>query len=476
MAKLQQKLELTQKLTPQQVLQANILQLNTNLLEQRIFRELEENPALEMAEIEEKSETEVDKEHSEDLLEEKINEDDSVKELDEKTSETDFEWEELMGDPDEYDYQRYTSPKQEEYREIPIKANKTLNDKLIEQLQDLNLSSTQMNIAQEIIGNISNSGYLTIDTVLISDRMGIPEIEVLDVLQLIHKLDPPGIGARNLRECLLAQLDGMAGHLIYRIIDEHFDDFANRRYAKITEKLNCSNDELQEIMEDIARLNPNPGEGSGNEEKDFIIPDLTSYQDKGEWIVIVNDSSLPELRINQDYSKILEEYRDKSDVKQFVKGKLDSAKWFIEAINQRRQTMRMVMAGILHKQPGFFNSDKRELTPMILKDIAEELHLDISTISRVTNGKYVQLPFGIYELKDFFSEGIQKYDGTIVSNTVVKKRLKEIIGNEDKKTPLGDEDLAKILNKEGFKVARRTVAKYREQMKISVSRLRKSIQ
>ena len=267
----------------------------------------------------------------------------------------------------------------------------------------------------------------------------------------------------------------MTCHLIYKIIDEHFDDFANRRYAKITDQLNCSKDELQKVMEDIARLNPNPGEGSGNQEKDFIIPDLTCYQDKGEWIVTVNDSSLPELRINQDYSTILEEYRDKSDVKQFVKGKLDSAKWFIEAINQRRQTMRMVMAGIIHKQSGFFNSDKRELSPMILKDIAEELHLDISTISRVTNGKYVQLPFGIYELKNFFSEGIQKYDGTIISNTVVKKRLKEIIGNEDKKNPLGDENLAKILNKEGFKVARRTVAKYREQMKISVSRLRKSI-
>lgn len=475
MAKLQQKLDLTQKLTPQQVLQANILQLNTNLLEQRIFRELEENPALEMAEIDEKLESESDKENIEDQFDDKGNEEEPVKELDEKTSETDFDWEELMGDPDEYDYSRYASSKQEEYKEIPIKARKSLSEKLMEQLQDYNLSPNQLEIAQEIIGNISGSGYLTIETILIADRMGIAEEHVLKVLFLIQKLDPPGLGARDLRECLLAQLDEMNGELIHTILSEHFDDFANRRYEKIKDQLGCSRDELQEVMEDISRLNPNPGEGSGNEEKDFIIPDLTCYQNKGEWIVTVNDSSLPELRINQDYSQMLKEYRDKSDVKQFVKGKLDSAKWFIDAINQRRQTMRMVMAGIIHKQPEYFNSDKRELSPMILKDIADELNLDISTISRVTNGKYVQLPFGIFELKNFFSEGIQKHDGTIVSNTVVKKRLKEIIENEDKKCPLGDEELSEKLNKEGFKVARRTVAKYREQMKISVSRLRKSI-
>ena len=474
MSKLSQKLELGQKLTPQQVLQANILQLNTTLLEQRILQELEENPALEMAELDEKP-IEQNQEESEEKDESEMEMDEPIRELDEKTDETDFEWEELMGDPDEFDYSSIDKPEKQEHFEIPIKSEKSLSEKLNEQLIDLNLTDIQLKISEELIGNIDDSGYLTIETVLVADRMGIDEAEVLEVLHIIMSLDPPGIGARDLRECLLAQVEDISDTLTYRVLDKYFDDFANRRYQKIMDNLDCTEEELKSVMEDVAQLNPNPGDALNETVKEFILPDITCYYEKGEWVISINDSTLPEVRINDNYLNILEDYKDRSEVRQFVKGKLDSAKWFIEAINQRRDTMRTVMAAIIHKQPNFFNSDKRELTPMILKDIAEDLKLDISTISRVTNGKYVQLPFGIYELKEFFSEGIKNKDGDMISNTVVKNRLKEIIDEEDKTSPFGDEELALKLQNEGFQIARRTVAKYREQLKIPVSRLRKTL-
>ena len=474
MSKISQKIELGQKLTPQQVLQANILQLNTTLLEQRILRELEENPALEMMEIEENSEVNREGEvKSDNQSQEEINE--SAKELDQKTDETDFNWEELSSDPDEYDHSYSGKSDEQEYYEIPIKTEKSLSEKLHDQLNDMNLSDLQLKISEELIGNIDDSGYLTIDTILIADRMGIDETIVEGVLKMIMSLDPPGIGARDLRECLLAQIEEISDTLTYVVLDKYFDDFANKRYQKIMDSLNCSQDEMRIVMEDISLLNPNPGDSLTETIKEFIIPDILCYIENGEWVISINDSTLPEVRISDNYSDILDEYKDRTEVRKFVKNKLDSAKWFIDAINQRRDTMKMVMAAIIHKQANFFNSDKRQLTPMILKDIASDLNLDISTISRVTNGKYVQLPFGVYELKNFFSEGIKNKDGDLISNTVVKNSLKEIIKKEDKKKPLGDEELASELCRQGFKIARRTVAKYREQLKIPVSRLRKTL-
>ena len=474
MSKLSQKLELGQKLTPQQVLQANILQLNTTLLEQRILRELEENPALEMAELEEKP-IEQEEEEKDSKDESEIEADEPIRELDEKTDETDFEWEELMGDPDEFDFSSLDKPEKQEYFEAPIKSEKSLSEKLNEQLNDLNLTDFQLKIAEELIGNIDEAGYLTIETVLVADRMNVPETDVLSVLNTIMSLDPSGIGARNLRECLLAQVADISDTLTYEVLDKYFDDFANRRYQKIIDSLDCTEEELKNVMEEVAHLNPNPGDALNETVKEFILPDITCYDEDGEWVISINDSTLPEIRINDNYFDILEEYKDRAEVKKFVKGKLDSAKWFIDAINQRRHTMRTVMAAIIHKQPLFFNSDKRELKPMILKDIAEDLKLDISTISRVTNGKYVQLPLGVFELKEFFSEGIKNINGEMISNTVVKNRLKEIIDKENKTAPLGDEELALKLKDEGYKVARRTIAKYREQLKIPVSRLRKTL-
>jgi len=474
MSKLSQKLELGQKLTPQQVLQANILQLNTTLLEQRILQELEENPALEMVELEIKSNDENQEEY--DLKEESnLEMDESIRELDDKSEETDFEWEELISDPEEFDYSNMGKPEKKEHFDIPIKSEKSLSEKLYEQLNDLNLNDIQLKISEELIGNIDESGYLTIETILVADRMDIDESEVLTVLKIIMSLDPPGIGARNLRECLMAQVEDISDTLTYRVLDSHFDDFANKRYSKIMDNLDCTEDELKIVMEDVSQLNPNPGDSLQETVKEFILPDITCSYEKNEWVILINDSTIPEIRISDNYISILNDYKDKSEVRKFVKGKLDSAKWFIEAVNQRRDTMRTVMAAIIHKQNTFFNSDKRELTPMILKDIAKDLKLDISTISRVTNGKYVQLPFGIYELKEFFSEGLKNKDGLMISNTVIKNRLKEIIDKENKVNPFGDEELAVKLQSDGFQIARRTVAKYREQLKIPVSRLRKKL-
>jgi len=470
-AKLSQKTELKQQLSPQQVLHANILQLNVAQLEQRILDELEENPVLELTEIEEK-------ESPEENSDEPQSEDDELSEIDEKEEETDFDWEEILGDPDAFDY-KIPSEKPEADREIPIKASRSFNEKLLDQYRDLNPSDAKCKIAEELIGNIDDDGYLTVEPILISDRFRIAENEVLKVLKDIQNLDPPGLGSRDLRECLLAQLNRYGSNQLAReVLDKYFDDFANRRYNKIMDALSCNENELNEAMNVISQLNPKPGSsilGSG-EEKDFIIPDLTVRENDGKWCVFVNDPTLPELRISQKYKNMLVEYGKQADVRQFIRQKMDSAKWFIDAVEQRKLTMVRVMESIIKRQTKFFGkSEKRELIPMILKDVADDIQVDISTVSRISNRKYVQLPFGIYELKEFFSEGIKTESGEEVSNTVVKDMLKNIIHTEDKKNPLGDEELTQLLNEKGYKVARRTVTKYREQLKYPVARLRKSL-
>ncbi len=440
-------------------------------LEQRILDELEENPILELSEMEEK-------ETSEEQLDEPQTVDDEVSEIDQKDEETDFDWEEILGDPDAFDY-KIPSEKPDSNTEIPIRASRSFQEKLLDQYRDLNPTDSQCKIAEELIGNIDDDGYLTVEPILISDRFAIKENEVIKVLKDIQNLDPPGLGSRDLRECLLAQLKRYGPNQLAReVVDKYFDDFANRRYTKIMEALDCSEAELNEAMDVISQLNPKPGSsilGSG-EEKDFIIPDLTAKEVDGKWQVVVNDPSLPELRISQRYKKMLVEYSKQADVRQFIKQKMDSAKWFIDAVEQRKLTMVRVMGSIINRQTKFFGkSDKRELVPMILKDVAGDIKMDISTVSRISNRKYVQLPFGIYELKEFFSEGIKTENGEQVSNTVVKDALKNIIQSEDKKSPLGDEELTKLLNEKGYKVARRTVSKYREKLKYPVARLRKSL-
>lgn len=455
MSKLKQTQELKQVLKPQQVLQANILQLTSTDLEQRILQELEENPALELMEIDE-------------VLEENVESSES-----EEEEESEYEWEDLLGD--DYD-SGMPREKTEQTADQPIREHKTSYDFLNDQVKDSGLSDAELEIAEQIIGNIDDDGYLSIEPILIADRLGFSEDVVISVLKIIQKLDPPGMGSRNLRECLLAQVEEKkVDPLVWDILDKYFDDFANHRYQNIISNLHCSETELREAMETIASLNPKPGSGLEVQSKDVVIPDIIVEEVDDDWSITINDSTLPELRISSTYKKLFQNHKNESEVNSFVKKKLDAAKWFIDAVQQRHTTMSKVMESIINHQPKFFMYGKRELIPMVLKDIAEDIKMDISTISRVTNGKYVQLPFGIFELKSFFSEGVEMESGETVSNVTVKEKIREIINSEDKKNPHGDEQLTKILNDFGYKIARRTVTKYRENLKIPIGRLRKEI-
>ncbi len=468
MVKIEQKLELKQQLTPQQVLQASILQLNVAILEQRILQELEENPVLELADLEPETSPDEEKEPE--------TEDTATEVCEEKKEETDFDWEELLGDPDEYEY-RPVREKQEEHYTPVLVSKKSPTEKLLDQFNDLLPTERELEIAEQLIGNIDDDGYITIDLLMIADRFEIEKSQVVAVLKKIQHLDPPGMGSRNLQECLLAQLESNEeDDLPTQIIRNYFDDFANHRYSAIIQNLGITKEDLHEAMEIISQLNPRPGSCVAESDKDYIIPDIIMDKENDEWNIHINDTTLPSLRISKSYIDMLKKNKANAEVRKFVTNKLESGKWFLDAILQRQHTMLSVMQAIVETQDIFFDdTDKRDLRPMVLKDIAEIVKMDISTISRVTNGKYVQLPFGIFELKKFFSEGIFTDSGVKVSNTIVKNRIREIIAVEDKQNPIGDEQLTIMLNAEGYQVARRTVSKYREQLKLSVARLRKEI-
>ena len=458
MAKISLKIEQTQQLSPQQVLQASLLQLTLPLLEQRILQELEVNPAIEMIELSDNIETD---ESSDEKLEDE--------------EEIDFEWEELLGVNDDYEYPKEWKKNNEEF-ETPMVSNETFSERIIKQLQDCDLSKKDLQISEQILGNLDEQGYLKIELSLISDRMQIDEDEVLKVMYNIQRLDPPGLASRNLQECLLAQAEfrDENPHAVM-ILQDYFDDFANHRYEKIIEGIGCTKEELNEAMEFIARMNPSPRDDQLTVNPDIIIPDVAVEERSGEFIVSVQDGNIPEIRVSETYIELLNKHGNEKDVKKFLKKKLESANWFVEAIKQRKNTIQKVMESIIKKQPDYFIEDKRSLKPMILKDIADDINMDISTISRVTNGKYVQLPWEIKELKTFFSEGIETQSGDSVSNSEVKNTLKKIIETEDKSNPVSDEKLTELLNNEGYKIARRTVAKYREQLKYSTARLRRKL-
>ena len=458
MPKLSQKLELKQQLSPQQVLQASLLQLNLPLLEQRILHELEINPALEMTEL---------------PIEEEEKEEDE-KEVEEETDEVEFDWEELLGDHDDYEFP-LSRGNEEEKREIPLISQETFSEQIIKQLQDCNVNKRDLKIAEEVLGNLDEQGYLTIEPMLISDRLRVDEQDILDVMFKIQRLDPPGLAARNMQECLLAQAEVRNENpTAVTILKDYFDDFANHRYEKILESTACSKEDLNEAMEFIARLNPSPRDDQVARQ-DIVIPDITVEERDGDYQVVVREGLIPQVRVSKSYLKMLNDYKDKKDVRRFVKQKLESANWFVDAVEQRKITIQRVMESIIRHQPKYFHAGDRTLQPMILKDIAEDIEMDISTVSRVTNGKYVQLPWEIKDLKTFFSEGIQTESGGEVSNTQVKHRLKDIIEAEDKQIPIGDEELTNMLNAEGYKIARRTITKYREQLKFPTARLRRKL-
>lgn len=454
MSKLSQVLKQKQHLTPQQILEANIMQLNLVSLEKKIIEEIEKNPLLELSD-------EDDKELSD--SENEINDDE-------------FEWSDLVSNPEEYEVNKVSKSKSEIIENTYSINQKNLSEDMLDQLEDINISNEETKLAKEVLGNLDERGYLSVEPILIADKMNVDEKVVMLLIDKIKNLEPPGIGSRNLKECILSQLKKYYSNekLAYQIISTCFEDFANKRYKKLIEKNKCNEEDIFKVVELISVLNPHPATNYCSENAEHINPDLSIEKHEGEWKITVNDNFLPSLKINKNYIKMLSDTNDK-EVKSFIKRKADSANWFISAIEQRNKTFKKVMNSIIKHQKLYFESDDRNLTPLILKDVAEDIEMDISTVSRVTKGKYVQMPWGIKELKAFFSEGIKMRDGKIVSNTFIKDLLQSIIDEEDKKNPLNDEDIAKKLNKMGYLVARRTVSKYRESLNISVARLRKNI-
>jgi RNA polymerase sigma-54 factor len=486
---LQQKL--LQKLSPQQIQFIKLLQVPTVALDTRIKEELEENPALEDPSL---MTLEEPKSEYDDLNE---SADDFNSESSEETSTDEFNVEDYLQDDDTNDYSTSynNGDDDEEKKETPIAVESTFFESLQEQLDLIPLSDQDFIVGKQIIGSLDDDGYLRrpigsmIDDLAFSQNVIVEEAEVLEMLKLIQSFDPAGIAARDLQECLTLQLKrkDIANPIIIKAIDivkNHLDEFTRKHYDKLEKSVGLNSEELKEVVNEILRLNPKPGDSNQVTTKQLqVIPDFHISNNDSILILTLNSKNAPELRVSKSYMEMFDHY-DKASQKdkkmkeavQFVKQKLDSAKWFIDAIKQRQQTLLKTMNAIMHYQYEYFlTGDERKLRPMILKDIADKIGMDISTVSRVANSKYVQTEFGTFLLKSFFSEAIQTESGEEVSNKEVKKILEDCIGKEDKRKPLADEKLTEILKEHGYNIARRTVAKYREQMNIPVARLRKEL-
>ena len=478
---LQQKL--LQKLSPQQIQVIKLLEIPTLLLEQRIKKELEENPVLELEQ--DGQETEEDNEIRDDEVP------DTDIDKDEFTFDDYYDEDE---DIPAYKLNVNNYSKDDIYVDIPFSVGTSFHEFLYEQLGMVKLTEEQSQLAEYVIGNIDDDGYLRRDLSAISDdlafnlNMEVSEDELYKILKVIQEFDPPGVGARDLRECLLLQLSKKHGDIqitAHKILYDFFEEFTKKHYSKIQTKLDLSDKDLKDAIDLILKLNPKPGSSYSNplnKSNQHIVPDFILENIDGELILSLNQRNVPDLKINDTYLEMLRalgqnhKEKNKKEALQFVKEKLDSAKWFIDALQQRQTTLLITMSEIINLQHEYFqNGDETKLRPMILKDIAERANLDISTISRVSNSKYIQTHFGIYPLKYFFSEGLQKDDGEEVSTREIKKILQDCIDNEDKSKPLTDDKLALILKKKTYNIARRTVAKYREQLGIPVARLRKEL-
>lgn len=487
-----------QKLSPQQIQLMKLLQIPTASIEERIKEELEANPALDEG-------SEADDERNE-------YEGTETDERQDESPEDNFDLEDYIADyieDDPVSYRVQTKNAQDEKRaHIPIAFADTFHDHLDMQLGLLDLNEHEEIIAQQIIGSIDDDGYLRrqpvsiIDDLLFARNIVTTEEEVESILEKIQRFDPPGTGARDLRDCLLIQLrqkrekDLATGgevdpdrELAYQILEFYFDEFSKKHYQKLQKYLEVTEEQLRDAIDEILRLNPKPASGhrsSNSFSFNYIVPDFIISNRDGELELNINTRNLPDLRINEQYVDMLRSYNNRKKTKGvtredkqavvFIKQKIDSAKWFIDAMRQRMQTLYRTMYAIMQFQYDYFRTgDERRLKPMILKDIAEITGLDISTVSRVANSKFVQTEFGTRKLKDFFSESVTTVSGEEVSTLEVKNTLSEIISKENKRKPLSDEKLKHMLQKEGYNIARRTVAKYREQLNIPVARLRKEL-
>ena len=479
---LQQKLQ--QKLSPQQIQLIRLLELPAIELEERIKHELEDNPALEEG-----------KDIADDF---ERTDDEGVDDITTNETDTDLSLGDYMSEDDIPDYKlREISEKTDRKEDIPFSVSQSLNEYLLQQLGLRDLPEKEMKIAEYIIGNIDDDGYLRRELSAIADDLvfqagqDVNEKEIEEVLTIIQDFDPAGVGARNLQECLLLQLDRKEAtpgvKMAIHILTEYFEEFTRKHYDKIMRGLNISEGTLKKAIHEIIALDPKPCSswgGSMEAAMSQVIPDFLVEAVNGELILSMNNRDIPDLKISREYAEMFQDYTDNKanqtskmrEAVQFVKQKLDSAQWFIDAIKQRQETLQRTMEAIILLQRDFFlTGDDATLRPMILKDVAERAGYDISTISRVSNSKYVQTNFGIYPLKFFFSESMQTDSGEEISTREVKKIMKEHIDSEDKRKPLTDEELTTILKEKGYVIARRTVAKYREQLDIPVARLRKEI-
>jgi len=490
---LQQKL--LQKLSPQQIQLMKLLQVPTANLEERIKEELEENPALELGEGEEGAdaneemvdefETSPDEEFENDGSEEDYDEVD----ISEYVVDDDGEIADYKMKDDNY-------PEMDDKQTIPIKLEQSFFDLVLNQLGMLDLDERRFKIAEQIVGSLDDDGYLRRELSSIADDLAFrqniiaEDKEIEEIIKQIQQFDPAGVGARDLQECLLLQLkrkssEGVGVQLAIQVMSKYYDEFIKKHYDKIQRGLNLSDEDLKEVIHQIIKLNPKPGGNVGeiNKAESYIVPDFYIINNNGILELTLNSRNAPDLKISEGYKDMMKEYDKgtKKDKRQkeavlFIKQKIDSAKWFIEMIQQRQQTLISTMGAIMRHQEEFFlTGDVTNMRPMILKDIAEKTGLDISTVSRVANSKFVQTEFGTYRLKYFFSESLSTDSGEEVSTREVKEILSNLIDAEDKQKPLSDEFLTDMLNEKGYNIARRTVAKYREQLNIPVARLRKEL-
>jgi len=494
---LQQSLTQTTKLSPAQIQVIRMLELPSIELTQRINEELQENPALEEGrdEVSEREKTEFDE------FDDNYQPEDGFDEGRQRDplQNDDFNYEQYVSDDETPSYmlrQPY-SPVEEDNREVPIIGGSSLIEELKSQIYLTKMTKPQRHIAKWVLGNIDDDGYLRrtteqlVDDLMFQEQIEVSDEEMASIVQQIKEFDPPGIASANLQECLLKQLDVKVPQteavvLARSILADYFEAFSKHHFDKIKQRIGCSDEDFQAAVQEILRLNQKPANsftGSVYEtQRETIIPDFTIEERDDELFVVLNTGDIPELHVSREYSEMLDNYStlpqtaETKQATQFIKQKLDAAKWFIDAIKQRNETLMKTMTAILKCQYDFFlDGEETSLKPMVMQDIADRTGYDISTISRVSNSKYVQTRFGIYPLKYFFSESMTNSEGDEVSTREIKKILQEVIGKEDKHNPLTDEQLVTVLNTHGYPIARRTVAKYRDQLGIPVARMRKSL-
>ena len=481
--------KLSQKLSPQQIQLMKLIQLPTQAFEQRLQEELVENPALE--------ETSKEDDYEADDYEVNTNDDDYDDYDNDHIDAQDINIDEYLSNDEtpDYKYQTNNYSDDDDDKSLPFAAPVSFHQDLINQLNTFILSDDERDIAEFLVGSIDDMGYIRRTTQDIVDDMAFTqgiytdEATVERILHLVQDLEPAGVGARDLQECLLLQLKHKTPsdsiNLAIQVIEQQFDAFSKKHYDKLLQKFDVSQQQLRKAIDEIEKLNPKPGGSFDGNQKmvEHIVPDFTIRIVDGELELLLNGRNAPELHVSKDYQEMLQSYKDTSeksssqkDAVQFIKQKLDSAKWFIDAIKQRQETLYVTMNAIMfYQQEYFLEGEETKLRPMILKDIADMVGLDISTVSRVANSKYVDTPYGTKLIKEFFSESMTNDQGEEVSTIEIKNILQQVISEEDKKKPLPDDQLAEILKEKGYPIARRTIAKYREQLDIPVARLRKKI-